>query len=84
MARAVGKGSDSLLMPQTAATATGDRSLSLLCFSALPAPPWHAPALHCRVGGIASPWGAELPQKAPADHLLLGLAFGLGGLVFPA
>lgn len=36
MAGAVGKGSDSLLQPQTPA-ATGDRSL--LCFSALPAPP---------------------------------------------
>lgn len=39
MAGAVGKGSDSLLLPQTPA-ATGDRSP--LCFSALPAPPWCA------------------------------------------
>lgn len=36
MAGAMGKGSDSLLQPQTPA-ATGD--WSLLCFSALPAPP---------------------------------------------
>lgn len=54
MAGAVGKGSDSLLLPQTPA-ATGDRSP--LCFSALPAPPWRAPPdLTVGWGGRSHSW----------------------------
>lgn len=57
MAGAVGKGSDSLLLPQTPAAATGDRSP--LCFSALPAPPWCAPPTprpDCGVGDRRHSW----------------------------
>lgn len=63
MAGAVGKGSDSLLLPQTPA-ATGDGSP--LCFSALPAPPWRAPpdlTVGWGAGAIAGPAGTELPAK---------------------
>lgn len=60
----------------------------LLCFSALPAPPWHAPPLGLIVEwGQAAQlglWGLNSPlPKIPLGHLLLGLAFGLGGLGFP-
>lgn len=87
MARAVGKGSDSLsllLLQTPLPLGTGACSASQYFLSLLVMlPPPQRP--DCWVGGRRHSWACgdyTLPQKALPGHLLLGLAFGLVVLAY--